>query len=288
MRRRWPILLILLPVYTVVVMLVATGILVALAVEDWGDVDLADVVPAIGDLLTAEDWWASLGPGALIFVASQIVFLVPVMARRPPRERRGRSLTASLLLAAAIAGFLTAAFGAAVMDLIAYVTLPASDFDQKGRLWLIPLVVLALGWAGWSFVLLVFARGIWADRTLGRVVGFLLAGTLLETLVVIPLDVMVRRRTDCYCGTGTFVALSLSGLATLWLAGPGVVIALLAPRHRLWRELHCVECGYPRGPSPGARCPECGSAWQAGETTPMRTTPAATGDANERVDPFAG
>ena len=123
------------------------------------------------------------------------------------------------------------------------------------------VAALVGGWGFWSGILLVFSRGIWADRALGRLVGLLVGGTLLEVLVVLPLDIMVRRRTDCYCFAGTFFALCLAVIATLWLAGPGVVIALMSKKHRMWRETHCERCGYAMGPSPGPVCPECGYAW---------------------------
>jgi len=45
------------------------------------------------------------------------------------------------------------------------------------------------------------------------------------------------------------VGLMLSGTAAL---------AIMAPRHRLWRKSHCGRCGYSKGPSPAANCPEYG------------------------------
>jgi hypothetical protein len=96
---------------------------------------------------------------------------------------------------------------------------------------------------------------------LGRLSAWLLAGTLIELLVVLPMDIMVRRRTSCYCWSGSYYALCTAAIATLWLAGPGVVIALRSRRRRLWSETHCEACGYEKGPRPAEACPECGAAW---------------------------
>lgn len=262
--RRPLIILLALPVYTFTMMVAASAVVLAIVVEDWSDIRLLELPGALAEMVSEPDWWSIVGPTALVLVALQGVFLLPMFSRRPPREHRGKSLTASLLVAGVLAGALTMGVGGGVLELIGLIGLPellGSTSVQKEDLWVIPLAMLAVGWVVWSVLLLVFVRGIWADRTLGRLVGLLFAGTLMETIVILPLDVMVRRRTDCYCGTGTFMALSFCGLATLWLAGPGVVIALLSHRHRRWRDDHCGTCGYPKGPSPGPRCAECGSAW---------------------------
>ena len=81
--------------------------------------------------------------------------------------------------------------------------------------------------------------------------------------MVLPIDLMVRRRTDCYCGTGTFISMCFSAVALLWLTGPGIVIALTHRRRRTARQTHCGRCGQAKGPSPGPVCPECGYAWVA-------------------------
>ncbi len=259
--RRLLIILLALPVYTFLMMLAATAVVLAIVVEDWSDIRLLALTDALGDMVSDPDWWSIVGPTALVLVALQGVFLIPMFRRRPPREHRGKSLTASLLVAGALAGALTMGIGGGVLELIGLIGLPESTSLDKDDLWVIPLAMLGVGWVLWSLLLVIFVRGIWADRTLGRLVGLLFAGTLIETIVILPLDVMVRRRTDCYCGTGTFMALSFCALATLWLTGPGVVIALLSHRHRRWRDDHCGKCGYPKGPSPGPVCAECGSEW---------------------------
>ena len=81
-----------------------------------------------------------------------------------------------------------------------------------------------------------------------------------RVLAVIPIDIMVRRRTDCYCATGTFYSLVITILAAIWLGGPGVAILYLRRRRRL-ANVSCVRCGYPKGPSPSPLCPECGYEW---------------------------
>ena len=258
--RRWVILVLGIPVYTFLLMVLATGIMGAIAVEDWASEDWSEVLRELLDLLRDGEWWADAGILTIVAVGAQAVFVIPVVGKRPPKAPRSRSLKISLILAAAVASSLTfglifafATFAEVVLEM---------NLDFVGSTAEVLATVLFVGsWVFWSAILLVFCQGIWADRTLGRVVGLLIGGTLLEVLVVLPLDIMVRRRTDCYCFAGTFFALCIATVATLWLAGPGIVIALASKKHRRWRDLHCFRCGYAKGPSPGAVCPECGYAW---------------------------
>jgi len=138
-----------------------------------------------------------------------------------------------------------------------------SDMLDHAIVWLVLLVVFTGSWVSWSFILLVFTREMWADRLLGRIVHVLLAGTIIEFIVILPIDMMVRRRTDCYCATGTFLSICFAGTALLWLAGPGAWIAITSRRHRAVRERYCERCGHANGPTPGEHCPECGCTWMS-------------------------
>src|SRR5205085_9815646 len=80
--------------------------------------------------------------------------------------------------------------------------------------------------ATWGFWIAIFAltwAGKWS-RTFRAMYAALFAGTILELMISIPIDVWVRRRTDCYCASGTIVGMAV-GLATgLWLFGPGLFL----------------------------------------------------------------
>ena len=260
MRQRWLLLVVAVPIYTFALMVLTTVVIGAIAVEDRTSIDWAQYPSEVLAAIGKDEWWAMFGIPAVVIVVTQAVFLIPMFSKRPPRGERSMSLLLSLVIAAAVAAMLTFALMLGVTEFVQTVLEASLDLDDT--LAMTVLVAALVGsWGFWSGILLVFSRGIWADRALGRLVGLLVGGTLLEVLVVLPLDIMVRRRTDCYCFAGTFFALCLAVIATLWLAGPGVVIALMSKKHRLWRETHCERCGYAKGPSPGPKCPECGYAW---------------------------
>jgi hypothetical protein len=218
--------------------------------------------------------WLGIGVPAAVIAITQWVFILPVVSTRPPTRGRAHSLRGSMIVAGLMAGVLTFALGCGLIGLIQLVGASAAvadpaDVEPPGA-WLAIValfMVLAISWALWSLALLSFARRRMGRGVLSRTIGLLLGGTIVEVIVVLPIDVMIRRRTDCYCGTGTFFAMVLSAWALLWLAGPGIVIAACSKRRDAWWDLHCESCGYAKGPSPGARCPECGHEWAQAETT---------------------
>lgn len=258
---RWIILIGVMPVYWFFMMLFSTVVLRVIMTENWSRHELSSIATDVGDVMSDGGWWALVGPFWCVAIVLQVVFLLPVVSRRPPLGARGQSLVFSLLIGGLVAGVLS--FGL-ICAVISACLLLADTIDHWPD-WVVFVApgAFVLSWIGWSALLLIYVRGIWADRILGRLVGVMIGGSILEILITVPIDIMVRRRTDCYCAEGTFFAFVASATALMWLAGPGVVIAIMSKRHRLWRETRCHNCGYEKGPSPASRCPECGSAWTA-------------------------
>ena len=201
---------------------------------------------------------------ALLCVASQVIFLLPVI--QPARFCPGghRSLRRGLVCAGFAASALLIGLFAALAE--AFVQLSILDEEHMGSImktllpddmWFWPFFLAT--WLIWSPFIMWFTRKSLPRCGVERVLGLLLGGTVLEVLVVLPVDIVVRRRTDCYCGTGTFLALCMSIVACIWMAGPMVVLAVTSRRRRWWRDHHCHTCGSPAGPSSPARCPECGT-----------------------------
>ncbi|MHC5023048.1 MAG: hypothetical protein ACYTGG_03935 [Planctomycetota bacterium] len=272
MRRRWVILVVGGPLYVAALVVLATICLGVIADPPFVQTSLVDWLAESIDVLTDEDWLVPASIGALAITATQVLFLLPVFRLRAPQGGRSRPLVVSLGLGAMVAAVLTTGALVGLSELVASLVTgrfaespwgDGGDFLDHWWVSLLVVVLLLASWGFWSALLLVFSRELWADRALGRLVGLLLGGTILELLVIVPVDVMVRRRTDCYCATGTFYSLSLAAAGILWLAGPGVYFALTSRRRRAWRRDWCARCGQAKGPSPGARCPECGYQWRA-------------------------
>ena len=154
------------------------------------------------------EWWLYGGGIASISVVIQAVFLIPLFDRRPPRGERSRALVLSFIIGSFVAALLMVGMVLGLFELIGILFKEGFDVDQMGDgLWILIVTLFFGGWAFWTLCLLVFVRDIWSDRILGRMVGVLFAGTELEVIVVLPVDIMVRKKTDCYCGTGTLFTL---------------------------------------------------------------------------------
>jgi hypothetical protein len=195
--------------------------------------------------------WASVIAGA------QAVFLWPV--RRPaPRFGPGISVWFTIGAAGLAAALLSAGIIAAAVDLL-WLAL----FVEPGpaSLWAV-VATFALSWLIFTPLLVAFARR--RQRETARISAGLFLGTLVETVAIIPLDVMVRRKTDCYCGQGTFWALVACGSVGLFALGPAIFLPILGRRRKRWYAGHCDACGYDMSGTPAAdRCPECGAGWRS-------------------------
>lgn len=239
--------------------------------------------------LQEDDWWDFAVPVAAGIAVSQFLFLVPVLWLRPPRGERPRPLAVSFVIGGLVAALLTVGLLAGLAELAAgllHGDLAVSPWGGTGRdlldqewVWAAAAIMFAGSWLLWTGVLFVFTRRLWADTVVGRLAMLLLGGTVVELLVVVPIDAMVRRRTSCTCATGSFWALCFSAVGHLWLTGPGVLLVLTSRRRRLARATHCSSCGNAKGPSPGRKCPECGYAWM--DQGDLRTTAGGAADYTE-------
>ena len=271
-RRRWLLLLVGLPLYTLLLTYasMALATIIVDPMDGWRECfrefsrvvfhgDFAEALDPLGEPFM---WMYFVGPAMLVTV-TQCLFLWPVV--RPPRKgRTGHSLVLSFMMAGLVGAGLATGLFISFVQLVRMVIGESDDFIAdtiwSWCSWLgVPLVV---SWIIWSVAIASFARRQRSANVLRRMIGMLLGATLIEVLVVLPLDIMVRRRTNCYCGTATGHTLGFAAWAGLWLAGPGVVLAVMSKRRRLWWDTHCPSCGYEKGPSPAAQCPECGYDWQ--------------------------
>lgn len=193
-------------------------------------------------------------PGMLVLLTAMQFLLLSPVARPGPALGGGRRLWNS------IAGVLVAV--ALFMLVLVGIVITAADL-LGARLHTIPSTWLVLGlpiaasWAVATPLLAAYMRRGVPEERLARVASWLLRGTALEILAAIPLDIMIRRKTSCYCAQGTYFALGIGVSLAAAVAGPAVLLVAMGRRRAAWRATHCATCGYDRGALP--RCPECGA-----------------------------
>lgn len=174
-----------------------------------------------------ESWWAwcflgvmLLTEGALLVVPVRMVAEVPV----PKRHLAWGYLVAAVASLVLLAGI--------AISLWEHVM--ATD-ESSTRTWAILLAVVGSLWLGWTILFSFYTGKNRPVGPMGRLVRWLLAGSIAEILVVIPMHAVARYRNYCCAGYMTFAGLA-AGMAVLLLAfGPGAFV-LLARRLRSYRR----------------------------------------------------
>lgn len=215
---------------------------------------------AEGHLDIEQTWGAASFAIAILFLILHVLFLLPV--RKPGANAPRRPLWISLVVAGLLVGTLLAGAVLAVGHTLFAIT----DGDLPGD-GVIVWGTIGIGAGGWLVatpLLIAFTRRGRPEHVVQRVAARLFTGTIVEAAAIIPLDALVRRKEDCVCATGTYLALTLCGAVGLFVLGPAVLLPLVARRRKRWYAGHCDVCGYDMTRTKSLdRCPECGSGWKA-------------------------
>jgi hypothetical protein len=229
--------------------------------------------PSMEDYLDlAFDWEYAIWmiPVIIGFTIAQLIFMLPV--RQPGMSgNHGRSVRKSLCIAGCVIGALFFASIFAVLEFLYTVRDFEWDFpdDVPGEPYTTIGAVILFGWLVATPILICFIKPGRKETVLARLSKKLFIGTIVEVALLIPLDVMVRRKTDCYCWAGTYWALTICGFVGVFALGPAVFLPILAKRRKTWYSGHCGVCGYDMDGMPDTpRCPECGTGWK---TEPKKT-----------------
>ncbi len=231
----------------------------------WGEAGFAGL---FGTPLTPGELWEleQLGYGInLVLVLGlgllgQWAFLRPGKGFTVRLATQGRPLKSAVIAAAVMAMLLTAGLISLLMELPNWwqPTMEAHDGWGIVYIWAGMLVI----WGIWAAVFFIYWRQ--ADRytQLGKMIRWLIVGSVLETFIAVPVHVWAARQRECYCCRGTYTTLVLAGTVLLWAFGPGIILLYWREKYRRQRVLpNCIECGYDlRGTVAAGRseCPECG------------------------------
>lgn len=280
-RYRLFVLLAVLVSWWILLFLMGT-LLAAVLAMDWpaGGFGFGSFLSLIERWTGNPEYWVSMAILVTVLVGSQVVFLFPVMPLRV-RAGRPRSLRYSIMLASLCAAMLTVGLAMGLASLVqliggwldaasvplyigayAIVVEGFTEESLKEPGFIIAVACFVVSWILWSILIMKFMRrGQPLDR-MTRLTGLLFAGTLIELILILPLEAMVRRRADCVCQTGSFQSLLGGFVAALWLLGPVAFLILLRRRSSWWAR-HCQRCGYGKDQIAGDRCPECGWRWNS-------------------------
>jgi hypothetical protein len=177
------------------------------------------------------------------------------------RYRRGVPAAVSALIAGTAAALLVASSLIALTVAWDLVVKPAPGPENRilghAMCW-----TVIVSWGAATLLVARFLKRSDRETAMARLSARLFLGTVVEAGAIIPLDVMVRRKNDCYCFSPTLWGLTVCLAVGSMALGPVVWLVPLGKRRRRWRG-HCESCGYDMsGLKDAARCPECGAGWR--------------------------
>ena len=199
--------------------------------------------------------------GVVVGVATLLQALYVLPIRAPRSNAHSVSAWARMSIAACMIGAAIAATGLGVLGLREILGLGTSHFGEALH-WAAAGVTF-LTWITATPLLVAFARRHPQDDTLGRVAALVFKGTSVELLALFPIDVLMRRRSTCYCHENSFWAIVGALGVGLWALGPGLLYVTFQRRRRRWPLGRCESCGHAMTDRIApARCPACGLGWR--------------------------
>ena len=165
-----------------------------------------------------------------LFLLLQWAFLRPCKGWTLRLAGEGRPLKSALIAAAVIAMLLTTGFIALILELANWwqPVMESESLWVLSSIWAVMLLI-------WGFWIIVFFR-YWkqGDRytQMGKMIRGLVAGSLMEILVAVPVHVWATRQRECYCCRGTYTTLVLAATVLIWVFGPGIVMLYYREKYR--------------------------------------------------------
>lgn len=206
--RKWGIVISVFYALILLALIVPGAVFLALKFEGWGKF-LEAVNEAYGD------WMLWLLIAAVLASQALLLFLsVDTSQKRlKPRSHILVSVTVGALLTALLTSGVIWSFGFAIRGENFWKSL----FDEEANL----LFFWGALWLVWAILFYLYFRN--SSGVITRLISWLLKGSVLELLIVVPCHVIVRRRHDCSAPLATSFGIA-TGIAVMLLSfGPSVL-----------------------------------------------------------------
>ena len=168
-----------------------------------------------------------------LFVLTQWLFLSPRQLWKIKVKPSGRPMKRAAVGAAFAATLISIGLLYSVIDLFSEkAAYNMGDPSQtkpallRYAFLLIPFVL----WCFWSVIFCIYWRQSDTYTWAGRIIRGLIAGSVLELFVAVP--VYATRQDECYCARGSYAGLVFGGTVLLWAFGPGILILFAREKQR--------------------------------------------------------
>ena len=174
-----------------------------------------------------------------LLLLSQWAFLRPSKGLTARLATEGRPLNSSVIAAGIAAMLLTVGLIALLIEIPNWYQ-PIMDTD-KNWVGFAVLGVMLIVWAGWTAVFYVYWRQGDHYTQMGKMLRGLIAGSILEIMIAVPVHIWATRQRECYCCRGTYTTLVLAGTVLIWVFGPGIILLYLREKYRRAKLLDSDE-----------------------------------------------
>jgi hypothetical protein len=180
-------------------------------------------------------YYANLAAVVGWIILAQWAFLRPGKGWKIQVNTVGRPMKTSVFAAALMAMLLTTGMIALLLELPNWWQ-PVMEYEHESRfypghimIWIIMLVI----WGAWSGIFFVYWKQGDQYTQMGKMIRGLVAGSILETIIAVPVQIWVTRQRDCYCCSGSYSSLILAATVLIWAFGPGIIILYMREKRRV-------------------------------------------------------
>ncbi|HPS56431.1 MAG TPA: hypothetical protein PLP05_12600 [Sedimentisphaerales bacterium] len=161
------------------------------------------------------------------FFFTQWLFLAPRKLWKSKTRITARPMKKAAIAAAFAIALLSAGF---IYSILSLFSIELKDTPSNLSQYLFASIPLIL-WLFWSIIFCIYFRQNDYYSWAGKIIRGLIAGSILELFVSIP--IFITREDDCYCARGSYAGLIFGATALLWAFGPAVFLLFLKQKHQI-------------------------------------------------------
>ena len=166
-----------------------------------------------------------------IVLLAQWAFLRPGKNWKVRLTAEGRPLKSSVFAAALMSMLLTTG---AISLVLEFPDLWEGLMDSDSFLVLAGVCgVMLVIWGIWAWIFFVYWKQGDRYTQSGKMIRGLIAGSILEIMVAVPVQIWATRQRDCYCCRGSYTTLILAGTVLIWAFGPGIILLYMREKYRM-------------------------------------------------------
>ena len=165
-----------------------------------------------------------------IVLLLQWAFLRPGKNFKVRLTTEGRPLKTSVFAAGVMAMLLTTGFVSLLLEFPNWWK-PIMESDDMLIIASVYGTMLII-WGIWAWIFFIYWKQGDRYTQLGKMIRGLVAGSILEIMVAVPVHIWATRQRECYCCRGTYTTLVLAGTVLIWAFGPGIILLYMREKCR--------------------------------------------------------